>query len=60
MVIYVDRDEEMGKLKKTAKFVDPKSLLPEALTDPDYRLKLLERQYGLHNPISCSKCHHCR
>ena len=41
-------------------FVDPASLTKEQLTDPDYRLKSLQREYGDKYTIGCSKCHHCR
>ena len=41
-------------------FIDPKLLPVEALTDPNYRLNLLQHQYGNTYPITCSKCHHCR
>jgi len=42
------------------KFVNPNDLPPEALSDPDYRLKKLQQEYGGEYKISCSKCHHCR
>jgi len=42
------------------KFIDPKLLSAEALTDPDYRLKELQNFYQNIYSISCSKCHHCR
>ena len=42
------------------KFIDKPKLTNEQLTDPDYRLKLLEKLYATKYPISCSKCHHCR
>ena len=41
-------------------FIDEKELSNEQLTDPDFRLKSLEKLYGTKYPISCSKCHHCR
>ena len=42
------------------KFLDKKELQKEQITDPDYRLKFLEKLYGNKYPISCSKCHHCK
>ena len=32
----------------------------EQRTDPDYRLKQLEKLNGGKLSITCSKCHHCR
>ena len=32
----------------------------EQRTDPDYRLKELQRLSGQELPLTCSKCHHCR
>ena len=62
MIRDIEQDEKMQGVKKTRQsmFVDKNTLLPEQLTDPDYRLRYLEKTYGLKNPISCSKCHHCR
>lgn len=54
--------EVEGKEKIEPKFRNPKTMTEEELTDPDYALKQLAKQYGL-NPdevIVCSKCHHCR
>jgi hypothetical protein len=42
------------------RFIDKNKLQKEQITDPDYRLKFLEKLYGSKYPISCSKCHHCR
>ena len=42
------------------KFRDPSELPPEALTDPDLRIKQLEKINGSSLEITCSKCHHCR
>ena len=42
------------------KFRDPKELSHEQLTDPDYRLKQLEKLNRGKLSITCSKCHHCR
>lgn len=42
------------------KFRDPRELSLEQLTDPDYRLKQLEKLNGGKLSILCSKCHHCR
>jgi len=35
-------------------------LTNEELTDPDFRIKQLERLNKVRLPITCSKCHHCR
>lgn len=32
----------------------------EQRTDPDYRLKQLEKLNGGKLSITCSRCHHCR
>ena len=42
------------------KFIEKIHLQNEQISDPDYRLKLLEKLYSTKYPISCSKCHHCR
>ena len=42
------------------KFRNPADLPPESLTDPDYRLKQLQKESGGKLSITCSKCHHCR
>ena len=42
------------------KFVNPSELPPEALTNPDYAIKQLEKLNGSKLEITCSKCHHCR
>jgi len=49
-----------SKIIQGPKFLNPKDLPPEALTDPDYHIKQLQKQYGGNYSISCSKCHHCR
>jgi len=41
-------------------FMDENLLTHAQLTDPDYRLKLLQAMYGSKFPVTCSKCHHCR
>ena len=41
------------------KFRAPNDLSPEALTNPDYRLKQLEKLNCGKLSITCSKCHHC-
>jgi hypothetical protein len=59
----VETDERFKGIKKTQqvfRFINPNDLPPEALTDADYRIKMLERQFGNMNPVFCSKCHHCR
>ena len=42
------------------KFRDSAELSPEQLTDPDYRLKQLEKLNRGKFSITCSRCHHCR
>ena len=42
------------------KFRERSELSTEQLTDPDYRLKQLEKLNGGKLSITCSKCHHCR
>jgi len=42
------------------KFRDPNELPPEALIDPDYAIKQLEKLNKGRLEITCSKCHHCR
>lgn len=41
-------------------FRNPSELSFEQLTDPDYRMKQLERLNKGKFSITCSKCHHCR
>jgi hypothetical protein len=41
-------------------FVDKNLLSSDAITHPDYRLKILQAYYGGTHTITCSKCHHCR
>jgi len=50
--------EELSKIKP--KFRSPSELPPEALTDPDYTIKQLEKFNGGKLETLCSKCHHCR
>jgi hypothetical protein len=59
METQVNAKGEFGKIS-IPKFLDKKELKEEQITDPDYRLKWLEKLYGTTYPISCSKCHHCR
>ena len=42
------------------KFQKDSELSLEQRTDPDYRLKQLERLSGGKLSITCSRCHHCR
>ena len=42
------------------KFRDSTELSTEQLTDPDYRLKQLEKLNRGKFSITCSRCHHCR
>ncbi len=55
-----ERFKEIRKVDHIYKFLNPDDLLPEQYRDPDYRMKFIERTFGNMNPISCSKCHHCR
>jgi len=49
------------KVESESMFRDPSTLTYEQLTDPDYRLKELEKVDGKYKfNIACSKCHHCR
>ena len=50
--------EELSNIEP--KFRSPSELPPEALTDPDFRIKQLEKLNGGKLEITCSKCHHCR
>lgn len=52
--------EELSNIEP--KFRNPSELPPEALTDPDYAIKQLEKLNGnkFELKIRCSKCHHCR
>lgn len=50
----------MKKAKLKPKFVDKKTLSTEQLTNPDYRLKQLQKKYGDKFEVTCSRCHHCR
>lgn len=51
--------ERIGRLKKP-KFRKVSELTNEELTDPDFRLKQLEKLNKDKLQITCSKCHHCR
>ena len=43
------------------KFRDASTLTHEQLTDPDYRLKQLQKDANKYNlNVTCSRCHHCR
>lgn len=58
-------DKKEVDMSNTSKAVKPKfrkdsELSFEQRTDPDYRLKQLEKLNGDKFPIMCSKCHHCR
>ena len=50
----------LEKKESKPRFRDPSGLTEEQLTDPDYRLKQLEKLNGDKLSITCSKCHHCR
>ena len=43
------------------KFLNTDELTEEQLTDPDFRLKEVQK-LGKKNgyPLTCSRCHHCR
>ncbi len=64
----INRDSLIKRLYESRqvkpKFRDPSTLSPEQLTDPDYRLKqiqkLNEELGGNKFKITCSRCHHCR
>ena len=52
--------KELSNIKP--KFRNPSEMPPEALTDPDYAIKQLEKFNGnrLELEVRCSKCYHCR
>lgn len=52
----------MEKVKdlRRPKFRKASELTNEELTDPDFRLKQLEKLNKGKLSITCSKCHHCR
>ena len=52
--------KEGVKERTKLQFRDPKELSQEQLTDPDYRLKQLEKINEGKLSITCSRCHHCR
>jgi len=58
--------EIVKQLKRdVSEIIEPKfrkysELSFEQRTDPDYRLKQLEKLNGGNLAITCSKCHHCR
>jgi aerobic-type carbon monoxide dehydrogenase small subunit (CoxS/CutS family) len=60
MLDICDVKEIKTDLIKIPQFRDRKLMTNEELTDPDYRLKILQKQYGGKYIIGCSKCHHCR
>lgn len=51
---------EILKKLNRPKFLKRDKLSAEQLTDPDFRLKQLEKLNNGKFPITCSKCHHCR
>jgi hypothetical protein len=51
---------ELIDIKIKPLFRDKKIMTKEELSDPDYRLKKLQKEYGGKYIIGCSKCHHCR
>ena len=52
----------MEKVKdlRRPKFRKVSELTNDELTDPDFRIKQLEKLNKVRLPITCSKCHHCR
>jgi len=61
VIMVLETKIELNIKKVTApKFRDPSTMTIEQLTDPDYRLKQLEKLNGGKLSITCSKCHHCR
>jgi len=64
--IEMDNKEIVKELKRdVSEIIEPKfrkynELSFEQRTDPDYRLKQLEKLNGGKLSITCSKCHHCR
>lgn len=51
---------EKVKGSRRPKFRKVSELTNEELTDPDFRLKQLEKLNKDKLQITCSKCHHCR
>ena len=54
-----EMEKRIGQLKKL-KFRNSSELSTEQLTDPDFRLKQLNKHNNGKPAITCSKCHHCR
>ena len=54
--------DTMEKVKdsRRPKFRKVSELTNEELTDPDFRIKQLEKLNKGKLSITCSKCHHCR
>jgi hypothetical protein len=60
-----EREVVKGVNRNVLEKIEPKfrkssELSTEQLTDPDYRLRQLEKLNDNKLPITCSKCHHCR
>ena len=53
-------DKKVQQITLEPRYIPKEFLTEEQLRDPDYRLKQLQKLYGTHYTISCSKCHHCR
>ena len=51
---------EKVKNSRRPKFRKVSELTNEELTDPDFRLKQIEKLNKDKLQITCSKCHHCR
>ena len=51
---------QIGKIEPS--FRDPASMTEDELTDPNYALKKLAKDFGNGNTdiLTCSRCHHCR
>jgi len=60
MVNSLENKAQDSLILDSPRFIDHSLLPPEASTDPDYRLKMLQQEYGGEYSITCSKCHHCR
>ena len=60
-------DSSRGEAMKESEFRDTKTMTKGELTDPDYRLRQLQKQDKQYlkgrvrnKVVSCSRCHHCR
>lgn len=55
-----DLKRKVSEIIGRPKFRKYRELSFEQRTDPDYRLKQVEKLNGGNLSVTCSKCHHCR